>query len=382
MQERRSIKTLDNVVFVNNPKTPRSSSGNGVNIVFKEDLSIGVKAGDEKYMFGNRLYFNTDMEGSFFVTDWDRKRIQKYDASGQYVLTIGRQGQGPGEFQNVWRPQFDKDGNLYVTDISNRKIVFFDKDGRLLREQKIPGVSSDILINNHGYYVTTQSTFPEDQAEKPVSTFGVFDAQFQLISEIHRETRDLIAPSGGGEDAVARSLAGIISQDAFKPVVSYQLAPDDTLYFGYPQDYAVELYTPEGKLKHIIKREYEPKGISEEDKKAFLEEMEAEFFRFLPPRAAAVKDKAIRLIEYPKCKPAYKRITLMENGWLAVIVDSFGSESTVLDIFDRQGRYIAQLETSLSSEGLFFKNGQAYALVTDPDGFKFLKRYSYDIREN
>ena len=71
------------VKVISNPKMPQPPDGKPIFMIFEEDLSIGVREGDEKYMFGNRVYFNTDGDGNFYVTDWDRKRIQKYDPQGK-----------------------------------------------------------------------------------------------------------------------------------------------------------------------------------------------------------------------------------------------------------------------------------------------------------
>ncbi len=99
-----------------------------------------------------------------------------------------------------------------------------------------------------------------------------------------------------------------------------------------------------------------------------------------------IKKKAFQKIKYPKFKPAYQNFTLMENGWLAVIVDSVEDEYTLFDIFDKGGKYIANFKTPIPAEGLlseffFFKNNRAYAVVTEND-FKFVKRYKFKIQEH
>ena len=75
----------------------------------------------------------------------------------------------------------------------------------------------------------------------------------------------------------------------------------------------------------------------------------------------------------------------MENGWLAVTVDSVEDEYTLFDIFDQEGRYIAHFKTPMPAEGvfsafLFFKNGKAYAVATE-SGYRFVKRYNFEIQE-
>lgn len=157
-----------------------------------EDLSIGVAEGDENYMFGSLIYFNTYEGGNFYINDWDRKRIQKYDSQGKYLLTIGREGQGPGEFQNVWHPRFDNEKNMYVSDIVSHRISFFNKEGKSLKQIKTPSDFDNIYINSKGFFICTKSKILEDEAIfRYMQIFGLFDDKFDPIVEFHSETREI-----------------------------------------------------------------------------------------------------------------------------------------------------------------------------------------------
>jgi hypothetical protein len=185
-----NLQDFKDVKVISNPKTPSPKDGIKIRILFEEELSIGVEEGDENYMFGNDVAFNTDEDGNFYVTDWDKKRIQKYDPEGKYLLTIGRRGQGPGEFQNISKAKFDKDNNIYVTDIRSRKISFFTKEGKFLRV-----ISSPIRLNQN-LYITSRELFvfsnteyleyPSGVSERK-TILGLFDDKFDLREEIHRE---------------------------------------------------------------------------------------------------------------------------------------------------------------------------------------------------
>jgi hypothetical protein len=168
---------------------------------------------------------------------------------------------------------------------------------------------------------------------------------------------------------------------AFKPTPRYVLAPNDEIYFGFPDKYEVKVYSPDGKLTRIVRREYDPVPVTDRDKEQFEKLQRAEFLRFLPAQFENAKKKALRLIRYPEFKPAYQDFTIADNGWLFVIVYSQGNEATVLDVFDAEGRYIAQTEAPIPSEGLRFKNGKAYAVATE-DSYKSVKRFGYTVREN
>jgi hypothetical protein len=378
--EMAAVQKSDEVITVSNPKTPVYKKDLKMRMVFEEELSIGVAEGDENYMFGGRVYFKTDDEGNFYVVDWDRKRIQKYDPRGKYLLTMGRKGQGPGEFINVWDPKFDKDKNMYVMDIANKRVSFFNEDGKFVKQIKVPADFHVLGINSRGFYFANQSKQIEEATmAKWISVYGIFDEKFDSIAEIHRRTIELKNPSGGGAKSRAQFLADIWSSEAYKPTIINFFAENYFIYFGYSEKYGIYTYSPEGKLIKIIQREYQPIKVSKKHKKDFINFLENENFRILP-EPEDIKKRVFELIEYPKYIPAYRQFTLMENGWLAVIVDSIENEYTLIDIFDEEGKYIAQFSATIPTENLFFKNGKAYALATEND-YKFVKRYKFEIQE-
>jgi hypothetical protein len=107
--------------------------------------------------------------------------------------------------------------------------------------------------------------------------------------------------------------------------------------------------------------------------------MEDDFLR-LNPYPEDIKKQSLQFIKFPKFKPAYQGFALMDNGWLLVIIDSSDKDSKLIDFFDRDGKYIAQFTTSVSTNSLIFKNGKAYALAIEND-YRFVKRYKYEIQE-
>jgi hypothetical protein len=373
------------VPVVSNGKIPRPPDKKARTFIFKEDLTIGVREGEENYLFGKLIYFNVDDDGNIFVTDWDRKRIQKYGPDGRHLLTIGRQGQGPGEFHNVWAPEFDKDGNLYVVDVDQRRISFFSRDGRYLRQVGCPTieVSGSFYMNSRGHCLTAVSEIKKDDAagSQWEVIVGLYDDKFKGITEFHRDLHESKSPKSRGEDDIAHFWAALLSDIAIQPTSSYLLAPNDEIFFGFSDVYEIKIYTPKGKLARIISKEYIPATVTKKDKERFENMQGAEFLRFLPAQFENAKKKALKLIRYPKYKPAYEGFTLADNGWLFVIVDSQGNGVTVLDVFDGAGHYIARTEAAIPAEMLRFKKGKAYAVATE-DSYKSVKRFSYTVQEN
>jgi len=378
--EMNSIQKTDDVVVVSNPKTPETK----MRIVFKEELSLGEVEGDENYMFGNGIAFNTDDEGKFYVSDYDNHRILKYDTEGKYLLTIGREGQGPGEFQSLSAARFDKDNNFYITDARNRRISFFDKDGKYLKQIRMTEIHVNPFINSKGFILANKFNISEEgNNQKRTSIYGLFDDKFNLVVELYKDETEFPLPTGVDASSMAEYIGKVFSLLAFRPQVITALANNDSIYLGYPDKYEINVYSHEGKPVRKITREYSPIPVNKKDKEIFVKTASESFP--VPPFTEDIKNKALQKIKYPKYKPAYQSFTLMDNGWLAVIVDSIEDEYTLFDIFDKEGKYIAHFKTPVLAEGilsglLFFKNGKAYSVVIEDD-YWFVKRYNYEIQE-
>jgi hypothetical protein len=369
---RAPIEKVDGVTIVKNPIEQLNPE---LRITFKEDLTIGAEVGDENYMFGSQILMNTDDEGNFYVTDRDRKAVRKYDPDGKFLHSFGRPGQGPGEFQDISEVRFDVEGNVYLNDVGNQRISFLRKDGNYIKGIKTPTIFERVIMNSRGFYIAMSADNVElGKSKKWDYFYGLFDDNFKLIAEFLRLPQEANAQYKN-PGSLAQVMADSLSKQAFAPYVSYVLGKNDSIYFGYPKNYEIKVYSPEGNLKKIIQRDFKPVEISEKHKEHFVENLSEQFLAKIP---AQEEKKVFELIEYPKYKPAYERFTLMENGWIFVVVDSVRDGLKLVDIFSEDGEFLAQFETDISTDWLSFNNGKAYAVATIDD-YKFIKRYSFEI---
>jgi hypothetical protein len=96
-------------------------------------------------------------DGSIFVADGhDAKtnnRIVKYDRDGKFLLSWGKLGSGPGEFNSPHGLAMDRQGRLYVADRSNSRIQIFDQQGEFLAEWRQFGRPSGLFIKGDMLYV-------------------------------------------------------------------------------------------------------------------------------------------------------------------------------------------------------------------------------------
>jgi hypothetical protein len=375
------IEKKDGVIIVSNPKKPIPKNGLKKRIVFKEELSIGVIEGEENYMFGSRVEFNVDKEGNFYVSDFDNHRTQKYDPQGKYLLTIGRKGQGPGEFESLSRVQFNKESNFYIPDRISKRISFFNRSGKLLKEISVSLQFGDLSINSEGLILALNlERIHEESGVKSLEKLTLFDNRFNPIKILNESEREpFVIISGGDINDQIKIFANSISKNVFSPNISYLIDNDDLIYFGYPERYKINIFSPEGKCRKIISRNYDPISVSRKDKAIVLKSYNEDPY-FISTFPEKIRGKILNAVKFPKYKPAYQFFTLMENGWLFIVVDSIENEYALIDLFDKEGRYIVQFKTDVPTSNLFFKNGKAYT-VAEEEGFPFVKRYAIELQE-
>ena len=81
--------------------------------------------------------------GDFYVTDgYANARVVKFSHDGKYLLEWGSRGKGPGQFELPHNVVVDAQGRVYVTDRENRRIEVFDANGEFLAQwPTVEGIS-------------------------------------------------------------------------------------------------------------------------------------------------------------------------------------------------------------------------------------------------
>lgn len=104
---------------------------------------------EDIYFFG-ASHICSDSSGNIYISDSKARNIFKFDSSGNFLVRIGREGQGPGEFNNPRSIRFSKD-LLVVSDNNNHRIQFLDSNGIYVRSIKYKGMAPwDMAVNDNG----------------------------------------------------------------------------------------------------------------------------------------------------------------------------------------------------------------------------------------
>ncbi|MFA9454088.1 MAG: 6-bladed beta-propeller, partial [Candidatus Aminicenantaceae bacterium] len=122
-----TITEEDGIRTVSNPDVPLYGE---ISWELEAELVLGSDESDKNTLFHEARSLLVDPAGNIYVVDEGNFRIQKFDPQGQHLLTIGQEGQGPGEFEDLPAAFISPDETLYA--LGGNKLQRFKPDGTLL----------------------------------------------------------------------------------------------------------------------------------------------------------------------------------------------------------------------------------------------------------
>ncbi|HEY4723009.1 MAG TPA: NHL repeat-containing protein, partial [Anaerolineae bacterium] len=100
--------------------------------------TIGTAIGGEGGFYGQRGVA-IDATGRVFVADTGNKRVQIFDANGQFISQFGGGGLQPGQLDEPVGIAVDPKGNSVVADTWNGRVQVFDSNGQSIASWDING---------------------------------------------------------------------------------------------------------------------------------------------------------------------------------------------------------------------------------------------------
>jgi hypothetical protein len=94
-----------------------------------EELRLGTVEGGEVTSFGEIRHVAVAEDGSMFLFDSHVPQLYRFDADGELIGRIGRQGGGPGEYTSDVTGLLVSADRLIVADADNRRLSAFSLEG-------------------------------------------------------------------------------------------------------------------------------------------------------------------------------------------------------------------------------------------------------------
>lgn len=371
----------DEIPTALNPGHPVPLPDSPKDIVFTEEFQIGTLEGDPSQIFGEYISFAVDDGGCVYVLDWRAKTVRKFDPQGEFLLSFGRPGQGPGEFSSPTEIRHIPDGHIVVFEGESQKYSFFTREGEVAGTERFQK-----LMYPPYFAVTNGSIIAMNvlrEPEKTVFVFGLFDENSTLVKTLHRIERkpDPPWPRGSESDARARRFAQTFTRVAFRPGSVLALDDRENIYFAFTDSYEIKIFGVDGKLKKIIRAALPFLPVEEEDRRKFQDYLLPRDISTWGTMDKALQNKIKNLIKFPKEKPAFLSLIPMEDGYLMVVRDGSYGQNALIDIFDSTGRFIIEKRLSFPIKNGICMDKRLYTIHEDGGGNQFVKCYTYKLME-
>ena len=334
-----TIEKENGISVIKNPIKPLYGE---ITFELEEDLSIGNDS-DDNFLFYRIRDITVDDLGNIFVGDMSNFRIQKFDKNGNYLQTIGTQGQGPGEFERPTKIRIDTTtGNIYVKD-GTYDIEIFDKQGNPIKGFKIEKSFSDFSLDEDGNIIGIFRTLSESSQTNSVckidSVGKIYETYAEFPYNMFRQRR-----SGGSI---------LIVTTGWEKELYISKINNQTFVYGHPEEYELSVIDESGQLLFKIKKD-EPRRKFPADQRNRLKKYN--FGEFQPFFYLIFTDSKERI--YVQTNKTWGEDEVKEK---------------VVDIFSKNGYYL--YKTSLPKQTYIIKNGFVYAHIIDEDeGLEMVKR--------
>ena len=219
-------------------------------------ISIGAREGEEAYL----LYIVRDAtmlsDGRILVANGGTGEIRVFDTSGTHVATWGGEGEGPGEFGNLWQIEPWPGDSIIAWFAPRMGISVFDAHGRFARTFTLvadPGTPPWLRFSP--FATTSDGSILSVQTEDTVAV---------RVSDGEGRTRSSLGSRDGWETYIANEGTGrgIRMARVFggRPVWERW---GDLVVIATTSRYALRAFSSDGSLTRIVRRGHEPHAPTE-----------------------------------------------------------------------------------------------------------------------
>jgi hypothetical protein len=356
--EQAKVETIEGVTYVHNLATPLQPNKT---VVFEEELAFKEKDETGEIRLFKPSSYAVDTQDNVYISDDSDLAIKVFDAQGKYLRSIGRRGNGPGEFESIYQMVFLPDGRLLITDYQLRRTSFFSPEGQFLSSFQWKKYYSRVYLFTNSTITLNEFSTSEQGTELWVK---VIDFSGEELLSFGKFTFPEMKTIRVGDGAIATSVpwspASVFVGDQ----------KSQLLYHCLNDKYVIEVYDQQGKLIRKIDRPYEPMPVTEEDIEKYKSNSGV--------RTGSLVAKLREQMELPKVKTVTERLLVDDAGNLWVQTNEEKSEGektfTTHDIFNPDGFYESRVWLDLAP-GLF-ANGKMYRMAEDEaTGIRLPRRY-------
>ncbi len=340
-----------------------SKPAQGVQKVVLEELWRVGGEDDEDNIFGIVNRALVDDENNIYLLDAQLAQISVYSPDGELIKTLGREGDGPGEFRGPTDMCFLPDGNIGIGQAFPGKVVKLGMDNTPagiwnLGDPASGGFFILRALKSAGGVTAaggTQQSFDQSTGEIRRKNFVGTLNEDGTIKSNFAETEHIMNMSNLKLD----ELEVIESPDR-----RFDISDDGKVVIGVPRyGYEVSIFSPDGELETVFTREYESWKRDDQAMKLWQN-----IFDFIETNQAPGAE-----IRIEETQPDIEFLRVGKDGSIWVLTsqamwDSPDGIFTSYDVFSADGVYQKKLDFVCEGDSrkdfLFFGGDDLVFVVT------------------
>jgi len=203
-------------------------------------LILQLKIGGKEEKNPNKQFYRPghiklDNFGYIYIAEELDGEIKKFDKYGNYISSIGKKGQGPGEIGYGFNFLIDNENTIHVIDRINNRIMRFSCEGKYLHSFKLNKsltyFPSSFVLRDNNYYISYYD-------RKNGKVVHIFDYQGNYIGSFADGVK--ISPLDARFDIIIKDISP-----------GYLNINNDTLLFSRRNPYEIHCYDLRG---HLLKK--------------------------------------------------------------------------------------------------------------------------------
>lgn len=297
------------------------------------------------------------------VADWDAKNIKVLRPDGTLIDTLGREGEGPGEFQQLRGVQAARGDSIYAYDARRSRLTVFAPASSLdlARTVSIPrkkrAATNVMVLGGRLVGSFTMFSGPEDGVSRPNPH------AWRWISESGTPGDTLLLARQSKVAMKSLDQGGLIRPLPRTGETATALGPDGRLYHGWTDSLKISATRPDGSSEVVASVPTEPVPMQEADRDSALSEVDNEM-------------KDVIASALPDTKPAFTQLLVDEEGRLWV---ERPTKATVPKhrwwILNPASKTIHEIQVPSEVDLEVVQNGMAYGTTETEMGAPALVRY-------
>ncbi len=260
--------------------------------------------------------------------------------------TMCKRGDGPGEFRYITRFSILKD---QVVVSGNEKLIYFDRNGRLLKEKRVPYAHSGIIPLDNMFLCRIFENFPG----KTIITSTLYESDFSRPKKLEEFIVD--QPYRGKNRKINNYFC--------RHYMGYYVMNQSIIVGNTQKGFYFGVYDKHGKKLYDIEKEYKKRPFTEDQKKAQLNLWKNEFgqtwYRELMTRKNLI---------FPEYFPAYERF-VAANGKIYVRLHPIIDSCRELLVLDTKGNELSRHKVPIAGllSRICIRDSRYYFLKENPD---------------